>query len=68
MSYDDIIDAQAKRDAKEARVQEGKRGAKRRGPHPKQVPVKRTRKSEVEVAEGEIEAMGLGNYCTVLAF
>jgi len=29
---------------------------------------KRTRKSEVEVAENEIKAMGLENHCSVLQF
>jgi hypothetical protein len=68
MSYGDIVEAQAKRDVKEATAQNGKRGAKRKGRQPPQEPAKRIRKSEVEVAKGEIEAMGLGSYCTVLAF
>jgi hypothetical protein len=67
MSYSDIVEAQAKQDAKEAAAQEQKRGAKRKCGQPKQVPVQRIRKSEVEVAEDEIEAMGPGEYCTVLA-
>ena len=50
MSYDDIVEAQAKCDAKEV-VVKGKRG-------PKQ--------SEVEVAEDEIKVLGLGNYCSIL--
>lgn len=68
MSYSDIVAAQAKRDAKETAMQEKKRGTKRKSSQPKQAPAKRTRKSEVEAAQGEIEAMGLGTYCTVLAF
>jgi hypothetical protein len=67
MSYGDIVKAQAKRDAKEAAAQERKRGAKRRGGQSKQIPDKRIRKSEAEVAQDEIEAMGLEEYCTVLA-
>lgn len=66
MSYDDIIEAQAKRDAKEAIVQKGKRGPKRKCSAPVLAEAKRTRKSEVEVAEDKIKVMGLGNYCSVL--
>ena len=43
-----------------------KRGA--RQPKHKLVPTKRTRRSEIDIAEDEIEALGLGDYCTVLAF
>ena len=32
------------------------------------VEAKRIRKGEVEVAEGEIEAPGLGSYCSILEF
>jgi tryptophanyl-tRNA synthetase len=66
MSYGDIVKAQAKRDAKEAAAQERKRGAKRKCGQSKQVVAKRIRKSEVEAAQDEIEAMGLGDYCTIL--
>ena len=68
MSYDDIVEAQAKRDAKEATVQEGKRGAKRKGVNLNKGPAKKTRKGEVEIAEDEIKVMGLMGYCSVLAF
>jgi hypothetical protein len=66
MSYEDIVEAQAKRDAKEAAVAKGKRGRKRKATTPEQTQAKRTRKSELEVAEAEIEAEGMGNYCSVL--
>jgi hypothetical protein len=66
ISYDDIVEAQAKRDAKEGAVREGKRGAKRKGCAPKKAPAKRARKSEVEVAVDEIETIGLREYCSVL--
>lgn len=66
MSYDDIVAAQAKRDAKESTVRKGKHGPKRKGSAPILAEAKRARKSEVEVAEDEIESMGLGNYCSVL--
>lgn len=68
MSYDDIVEAQAKRDAKEGAVRGGKRGAKRKGSAPAKAPAKRARKSEAEVAVEEIETMGLGDYCCVLDF
>jgi hypothetical protein len=66
MSYEDIVEVQAKRNAKEAAVVKEKRGLKRKSSAPVVAQAKRTRKSEVEVAEDEIEAMGLGNYCSVL--
>ena len=68
MSYEDIIEAQAKRDAKEAVPAKGIRGRKRKSSAPVVVEAKRARTNEVEVAEGEIEALGLGNYCSVLKF
>jgi hypothetical protein len=67
ITYSDIIEAWAKRDAKEAAAQERKRGVKRKGGQSKQILAKRTRKSGLEVAEDEIEAMGPEEYCTVLA-
>jgi len=66
MSYEDIVEAQIKRDAKEAAAVKAKRGPKRKSFAPVVVQAKRARKSEVEVAEDEIEALGLGNYCSVL--
>ncbi|EFQ94912.1 hypothetical protein PTT_07265 [Pyrenophora teres f. teres 0-1] len=62
------LEAQAKYDAKEVATQEGKRGTKRsacRSKH-KPVPAKRTRRIEVDVAKNEVEALELGDYCTVL--
>ncbi|KAH7065083.1 hypothetical protein B0J12DRAFT_693463 [Macrophomina phaseolina] len=67
MSYAEIVEAQAKRDAKEATARNGKRGRKRKGSAPMLVEAKRTRRSEVEVAEDEIKAMGLGDYCSILS-
>jgi hypothetical protein len=66
MSYEDIVEAQAKRDAKEAAVVKGKRGRKRKASAPEVVQAKRVRKSELEVAEEEIEALEFGNQCSVL--
>jgi hypothetical protein len=59
MSYEDIVEAQAKRDAKEAAVVKGKPGRKRKCFAPVAAQAKRARKSE-------IEALGLGNHCSVL--
>jgi len=66
MSYEDIVEAQAKRDAKETAVVKGKPGRKRKASAPVAAQAKRTRRSEVEVAMQEIEAEGLGSYCSVL--
>jgi hypothetical protein len=68
MSYEDIVEAQAKREAKEAAVVKGKRGRKRKCSEPVVARATRTRKSEIEVAKDEIEALGLGNHCSVLQF
>ena len=65
MSYDDIVEAQAKCDDKEV-VVKGKRGPQRKSSAPLQPEAKRIRQGEVEVAEDEIKALGLGNYCSVL--
>lgn len=66
MSYKDIVEAQAKRDTKEAAVVKGNPGRKRKSSAPVLKEAKRTRRSELEVAEEEIEAGGLENYCSVL--
>jgi hypothetical protein len=66
MSYEDIIEAQAKRDAKEASVTKGKLGRKRKSDAPVAAQVKRTQKSELEVAEQEIKAEGMRDYCSIL--
>ena len=66
MSYEDVVEAQAKRDAKEAVVVKGKRGRKRKASAPEVAQAKRVRKSELEVAEKEIEALEFGNHCSVL--
>ena len=50
MSYEDIVEAQTKRDAKEAVPVKGKRGPKRKSSAPVLAEAKSTRKSEVEVA------------------
>ena len=54
-----FAEAQAKRDAKEVAVVKGKRGPKRKSSARVVAQAKRARKSEVEVAEDEIEVQGL---------
>lgn len=68
MSYEDIVEAQAKRDAKEAAAVKVKRGPKRKSATPVVAQAKRKRKSEAETAEDEIRALGLGGYCSILIF
>jgi len=70
MSYEDIIEAQAKRAAKEAAKEAAavnrKGGRKRKSPAPAGAKAKKARRSEAEVAEDEIAAGGMGDYCSVL--
>jgi hypothetical protein len=72
MSYEDIKKAQAKRAAKEAvkknAAVKGKRSRKRKTPAPELAKAKKAQRSEVEVAEYEIAAAGMSNYCSVLRF
>ena len=60
----DIIEAQAKRDVKEAAMIKGKPDRKRKSSTP--VAARAKSEMEMEVAEAEIEAEGMGNYCSVL--
>ena len=68
-SYDDIVEAQGKRAAKEAAKETaatlGKCGQKRKSPAPAGAKAKKAQRSE-EVAEDEIAAEGMENYCSVL--
>ena len=66
MSCEDIVKAQAKRNVKEAAVVKGKRCRKRKSSESLVSRAKRTRKSEIEVAKDEIEALEFGNHCSVL--
>jgi hypothetical protein len=73
MSYEDIEEARGKRAMKEAAKEvaatSGKRSRsrKRKSSVPAAgVKTKRIRKSEMEAAEDEIAAAGLGDYCSVL--
>ncbi len=67
MTYDDIIEAQKKRDVKEATTA----GAKTPGRKRQTLAtggVKRARVEELENGRLEIEALGLEEYCSVLQF
>jgi hypothetical protein len=67
MTYDDIIEAQTKRDAKEATIT----GAKAVGRKRQNLPTggsKRSRVEELEHGRREIKALGLEEYCSVLQF
>ena len=69
MSYEDLVQAQKKRDAKDAgRGGEARGSIKRKRAASKPAASKRSRKSELEDARQEIEAMGLSDYCSVLSF
>ena len=65
MSYEDIEEERANRAAKEAAAASKKRGRKRKSAAPAGVKAKKARGSEVEVAEDEIAAGGMGSYCSV---
>ena len=66
ISYADIEAAEAKRHTKEAALVKGKPGRKRKATAPEVPQAKRIRKSELEVAEEEIEALEFGSHCSVL--
>lgn len=72
MSYEDLDEARGKRAAKEAAkaaAGPAKRGRKRKGSAPEaEAKATKARRSEVEVAEDEIAAAGLGDHCSVLCF
>ena len=57
MSYEHIAETKAKRDVRDAIPMKGKRGPKRKSSAPLAAETKKSRKSEMEVAEGEIEAL-----------
>jgi hypothetical protein len=67
MSYKDIIKAQKQRDIKEAAAKVTRGRWSKRNP-PAQVLGKRSCGQELEEAEHEITASGLGEYCSVLDF
>jgi hypothetical protein len=66
MGYNNIVEAQANGNAKEGAVVKEKRTPKRKNSTPVVASAKMIRKGEAEVAEHEINAMRLGNYCSVL--
>jgi len=66
ISYKDIEEERANRAAKEAAAASKKRGRKRKSTASAGAKAKKARRSEVEVAEDEVAAGGIGNYCSVL--
>lgn len=67
MAYDDIIEAQRKRDVKEA-IMPGTKRRSRKCQSSKSDECNRPRAEELEVGRYEIGALGLENYCSVLQF
>jgi hypothetical protein len=68
LSYKDIIEAQQKRDIKDAETVavRGRRTSKRKGPAPPKITGKRSRSYERDEAVDEIRALGMEEYCSVL--
>jgi hypothetical protein len=68
MSFEDIIEAQKKRDEKDA-VAAGRRARKRKqtASTPAHSRGLRSRAEEVEEANGEIDALGIRKYCSVFS-
>jgi hypothetical protein len=68
LSYEDIVEAQQKRDMKDAETVavRGRRISKRSGTDLSKVTEKRTRSHEREEAIDEIRASGMEKYCSVL--
>jgi hypothetical protein len=70
LSYEDIVEAQRKRDMKEASADKvpGRGRGRPRRKSPTQVLRKRSRSQELEVAEQEIRSFGMEEYCSVRDF
>lgn len=70
LSYEDIVEAQQKRDMKDAETVavRGQRISKRNGSGPSKIIGKRTRSHEREEAIDEIKALGIEEYYSVLKF
>jgi hypothetical protein len=70
LSYKDIVEAQQKRDVKDAEAvaARGRRTSKRGTLVPSQVIGKRSRSHERQEAIDEIRASGMEKYCSVLKF
>jgi hypothetical protein len=70
MSYEDILEAQKKRDIKEAEAiaGRGRRTTKRGRSHPSQVLGKRSRSHERQEAIDAIRVSGMEGFCSVISF
>lgn len=67
MTYDDIVEAQRKRDVKAA-ITPGAKPGSRKQQNPKTDERKRSHVEELEHGRREIKALGLEKYCSVLQF
>ncbi len=67
MTYDGIIEAQRKRDVKEA-ITTGAKQRNRKRQNPPTGERKRSRAEDLEHGRREIKALGLEEYCSVLQF
>ena len=65
MSYEDIEKERANRAAKEAAAASKQRSRKCKSTAPAGTKAKKARRSDVEIAEDEIAAGGMGNYCSI---
>ncbi|KAL6240355.1 hypothetical protein RBB50_012725 [Rhinocladiella similis] len=67
MGYDDVLEAHRKREAKEAAATNRTRRGHKRPPSIASIEEKRMRLTEIEKGKQEVEAWGLGDYCSILA-
>jgi hypothetical protein len=65
VKYEDVVIEREKRAAKQADAAAKKRGRKRKSPATVKAKPKKARRSEIEVAEDEIVAEGMNEYCSV---
>jgi hypothetical protein len=67
MTYDDIVEAQSKRDVKEGATTGARKGSRKRK-NPANAERKRSRVEELENGRREIAELGLEEFCSVLQF
>lgn len=68
ISYEDIVEAQQKRDMKDAETVAVRGRRTKRNGAPSKIKGKRTRSHERDEAVEEIRALGMEEYCSVLKF
>lgn len=67
LSYEDIIEAQKKRDMKEAKIEAGRNRRSKRN-QPVQATGRKSQAEELKEAEDEVIDSGLQEYCSVMSF